>query len=138
MAKRPTSIIVAVALAHVSCAVAQTPRPPRRRRIRRQWSRRRARTSASCARELEGATRSFAGPGGKTVELFVPDAARTRDTVNLVIHFHGAAWLPHQAAAQLGSPTAAAVVNLGAGSGLYHHTFADPAVFDSLLVARRT
>jgi hypothetical protein len=55
--------------------------------------------------------------------------------VQLVIHFHGVAWLPHQAAAQLPSPTAVAAVNLGAGSALYHHTFAHPAVFDSLLAA---
>jgi hypothetical protein len=90
--------------------------------------------------ELEGAARSFAGPGGKAVELFVPDAARRRDTVQLVIHFHGAAWVAHQAVAQLASPSIAAVVNLGAGSGLYHHTFTNPAVFDSLLagVARET
>ena len=83
--------------------------------------------------EIKGATRSFAGPGGKPVELFVPDDARTRDTVHLVVHFHGAAWLPHQAVAQLASPTVAAVVNLGAGSALYHQTFVDPAVFDTLL-----
>ena len=83
--------------------------------------------------ELKGATRSFTGPGGKTVEIFVPDKPRTRDTVDLVVHFHGASWIPNQAVAQLGSPTVAAVVNLGAGSALYHLTFAAPAVFDSLL-----
>lgn len=84
-------------------------------------------------KELGGALRSFVGPTGKTVELFVPNDARTRDAVDLVVHFHGAAWLPQQAVAALGGHTVAAVVNLGTGSGTYHRAFADPAVFDSLL-----
>ena len=83
--------------------------------------------------ELRGVTRSFAGPAGKPVELFVPDGARTSDMVDLVVHFLGAAWLPEQAVAHLGGHTVAAVVNLGAGSGVYHRAFADPAAFDSLL-----
>ncbi|HET6761755.1 MAG TPA: hypothetical protein VFH13_06620, partial [Gemmatimonadaceae bacterium] len=84
-------------------------------------------------RELGGATRSFLGPAGKAVELRIPDQARTRDTVDLVVHFHGAAWLPQQAVARLGTPAIAAVVNLGAGSGGYHRAFTNPAAFDSLL-----
>ena len=83
--------------------------------------------------ELRGVTRSFAGPTGKPVELFVPDGARTSDMVDLVVHFLGASWLPEQAVARLGGHTVAAVVNLGAGSGVYHRAFADPAAFDSLL-----
>jgi hypothetical protein len=86
-------------------------------------------------RELPGTTRSFAGPGGKAVELFVPDRARTRDTIDLVIHFHGAAWVAEQAVAGLAVPSLAAVVNLGAGSGVYDRTFSDPTAFDSLLAA---
>lgn len=84
-------------------------------------------------RDPGGTTRSFAGPAGKTVELWMPDPARARDTVDLVVHFHGAAWLPQQAVAGLGDQTAAAVVNLGAGSGVYHRAFADASSFDSLL-----
>jgi hypothetical protein len=84
-------------------------------------------------RQLRGSTRSFVGPAAKAVDLFVPDDARTRDTVDLVVHFHGAAWLPHQAVAGLGGRTVAVVVNLGAGSGTYHRAFADPMAFDSLL-----
>jgi hypothetical protein len=84
-------------------------------------------------KELDGVTRSFAGPMAKPVELFVPANARNGDVVGLVVHFHGAAWLPHQAAAGLGTPSAAAVVNLGTGSGVYDRAFADPSVFDSLV-----
>ena len=82
-------------------------------------------------RQLGGTTRSFAGPNGRAVELWIPDLKR--DVADVVIHFLGAAWLPQQAVARLGGSTIAAVVNLGAGSGVYHRAFTDPATFDSLL-----
>lgn len=84
-------------------------------------------------KDLPGVRRSFLGPVGKPIELLIPEGGRNRDTVDLVIHFHGAAWLPEQAVAGLGDRTASAVVNLGAGSGTYHRAFADPLTFDSLL-----
>jgi hypothetical protein len=84
-------------------------------------------------RPLGGAADSVPGPGGRAVALWVPDAARGRRAVDVVVHFHGAAWLPQQAVAALGDGTAAAVVSLGAGSGAYHRAFDDPAGFDSLL-----
>jgi hypothetical protein len=89
---------------------------------------------------LPGTTRTFTGPLGKPVDLYVPNAARPLDSVDVVIHFLGAAWLPEQAVAALPRPTVAAVVNLGAGSGIYDHAFSDPAAFDSLLagIARET
>jgi acetyl esterase/lipase len=84
-------------------------------------------------RKLDGVVRTFAGPMGKPVEVFVPDGARARDTVDLVVHFHGAAWLPEQAVAGINDHTVAAVLNLGTGSGVYDRSFSDPAAFDSLL-----
>ena len=84
-------------------------------------------------KELGGVTRSYAGPMGKPVDLFIPEPARTRDAVDLVVHFLGAAWLPEQAVAALGSNDVVAVVNLGAGSGIYDRAFSDPTAFDSLL-----
>ena len=86
-------------------------------------------------RALGGAVRAYPGPGGKPVELWVPDRARTRDACDVVIHFHGAAWLPEQAVAALGARTVAVVLNLGAGSGIYDRSFADPAAFDTLLAS---
>jgi hypothetical protein len=82
---------------------------------------------------LAGITRSFTGPGDKPVELWIPEVGKTRDVFDLVVHFHGIAWLPQQAVSRLGGRTVAAVVNLGTGSGAYHRAFTDPAVFDSLL-----
>jgi hypothetical protein len=84
-------------------------------------------------RDLGGARRTFTGPAGKPVELWIPEHARTSDAIDVVVHFHGAAWLPEQAVAGVNDHTAAAVVNLGVGSSAYHSAFADAAAFDSLL-----
>jgi hypothetical protein len=86
-------------------------------------------------RALAGTTRSFAGPAGKAVELFIPDRLQRRSTFDLVVHFHSAAFLPHRAVADLNGHSVAAVLNLGSGSGVYHRAFADPATFDTLLAA---
>jgi hypothetical protein len=82
-------------------------------------------------RQLEGTLRSFPGPAERPVGIFVPAGAPA--AVDLIIHFHGAAWLPQQAVADLGPDAVAAVVNLGGGSSAYHRPFADPLAFDSLL-----
>jgi hypothetical protein len=84
-------------------------------------------------RALPGTARSFVGPAGRNVAIRVPALARAASVVDIVIHFHGAAWLPEQAVAALDSAAVSAVVNLGAGSGAYHRAFADAAAFDSLL-----
>ena len=86
-------------------------------------------------KELAGAKRSFVGPAGKPVELFVPDRAHGHEVIDLVVHFLGAAWLPEQAVTDIDDRAAVAVVNLGAGSNVYHRAFADPPAFDSLLAA---
>ena len=84
-------------------------------------------------REPGGTVRSFAGPAGKPVELWIPDAARARDTVDIIVHFLGASWLPEQAVADAAPGAVAVVLNLGAGSGIYDRSFRDPAAFDFLL-----
>jgi hypothetical protein len=65
--------------------------------------------------------------------VWLPKSIEKRKTFDLVVHFHGVAWLPHQAVSRLGSATVSAVVNLGAGSGAYHRAFVQPGSFDSLL-----
>jgi hypothetical protein len=65
-------------------------------------------------------------------ELYVPrDDAPTLD---LVVHFHGAPWLVHQAVATR-KRTAALVLNLGSGSGVYDRTFAAAEAFTQLLTS---
>jgi acetyl esterase/lipase len=83
------------------------------------------------ARPLAGITRTVSGPNGRPVELFIPHAVKRQAAVDLVMHFHGAAFIPHQSSGN----AAVAVVNLGAGSGAYHRAFADPVVFDSLVTS---
>lgn len=86
-------------------------------------------------RPLAGRTFTISGPLGKPIELWLPPKAGRGGTVDLVIHFHGAAWLPHQAVAGLKAPTVAAVLTLGAGSGVYDRSYREPAAHDSLLAA---
>jgi hypothetical protein len=84
-------------------------------------------------RELPGTRRSFVGPLEKPVELFVTEGTRRADALRLVVHFHGAAFVPQQAVARLGGDHVLAVVQLGSGSGVYDRTFSDPTAYDSLL-----
>ncbi|MEO9035623.1 MAG: hypothetical protein ABI442_08960 [Gemmatimonadaceae bacterium] len=84
-------------------------------------------------RDLGGVTRSFVGPGAKPVEVFVSNPAQLRGGFDLVVHFHGAAWVAEQSVVGIGPNVVAAVVNVGVGSGAYDRAFSDPAAFDSLL-----
>jgi hypothetical protein len=124
--RRAASMLIA-ALASAAPLAAQTPAAPQNPSPMHEGTRAHERLAP---RDLGGTKRSFAGPAGRPVEVWVPQ--RTRDVADLVIHFHGAAWLPQQAVAGLGGRVAA-VVNLGAGSGPYDRAFAEPAAFDSLL-----
>lgn len=84
-------------------------------------------------KEIGGVRRSFGGPQGTPVDLWIPDSVRRADDLGLVVHFLGAAWLPAYAVSRLATQSVAAVVNLGAGSGVYDRAFSDPLAFDSLL-----
>jgi hypothetical protein len=124
--------LVMVAAVHAS-ARAQSPTPPAAAQNPSPMVEQTRAHQRLTQKTLAGSTRSFAGPAGKPVDVFVPDRAREREVFDLVVHFHGVAWLPEQAVADLGNGTVAAVVNLGAGSGAYDRAFADPINFDSLL-----
>jgi hypothetical protein len=88
-------------------------------------------------RELDGVRRSFEGPLGKPVEVFVPAGARRATALDLVIHFHGGAFIPEYAVSRLGGNPMVAVVNLAPGSGVYDRTFSQPPAYDSLLAGVR-
>jgi endonuclease/exonuclease/phosphatase family metal-dependent hydrolase len=88
--------------------------------------------------ESSGSSRTFSGPGGRPVELFVPDIGATEEGVDLVVFFHGAPWLVKQSAASLDRPVLVAAVNLGAGSNTYDRAFASSVAFDSLLIGVET
>jgi hypothetical protein len=80
-----------------------------------------------------GKRRTFEGPLGKTVDVFIPTGTRRADALPLIIHFHGSALVPEVAVSRLERNHVLAVVNLAPGSGIYDRTFTDPAVYDSLV-----
>lgn len=81
--------------------------------------------------DLSGVADSIVGPGGAVVRVFVPNRATPPAT--LVIHFHGAAWIAEQSVAALEINAVSAVVNLGAGSGVYDRAFSAPNAFRQLV-----
>jgi hypothetical protein len=85
--------------------------------------------------EPPGIRRTFTGPLDKPVQIFVPLGAKVDRPLHLVVHFHGAAFVPETAVSRLGSPFVSATVNIAPGSGAYDRAFSEPAVYDSLLAA---
>ena len=80
-----------------------------------------------------GVVRTVPGPGDRSVDVFIPAATVATEPVIVVVHFHGAAWIPHQAVAVLGNNAVSAVVNLGSGSSAYDRAFSDPTAIAELL-----
>src|SRR4051812_36153514 len=56
-------------------------------------------------RAFEGHVRSFAGPDGKAVDVYIPTHLRGDAPIDVVIQFLGASWVTAQAIDALGSPT---------------------------------
>jgi hypothetical protein len=102
-------IVAAAAIALPSQTTAQIPVPPAASQNPSPMVERTRAHERLTPLKLDGTTRSFAGPAGKAVDLWIPDRARARDTVDLVVHFHGAVWLPQQAVSGLGDTVVAVV-----------------------------
>ncbi len=64
--------------------------------------------------------------------LFIPAALADRETLPLLIHFHGGAWLPEVAAARR-ARCAVVSLQLGSGSTTYAKPFREPDRFGRLL-----
>ena len=132
----PQGWLLAAALALPGAAVAQRPAlPPAAGQNPSPMQETTRAHERLTERALLGTARSFPGLAGRSVAVRVPVNAPAASLLDVVIHFHGAAWLPEQAVAALDDGAVSAVVNLGAGSGAYHRAFAEPAAFDSLLAA---
>jgi hypothetical protein len=86
-------------------------------------------------RELPGVRFAIDGILAKPVEVYVPEKAREAADLKLLVHFHGAAFVPMYAVNVSKTPFAVAAVHLGVGSGVYERAFADDAVFERLLSA---
>lgn len=128
---KPAAIALLIPLA---AANSQTP-PPAVQNPSPMVERTRAHARLAAETPTPGAHRTFEGPLAKPIELFVPEKARGASSLHLVIHFHGAAFIAEQAVMTLGDNHASAVVNLGAGGGVYDRTLSAPQAFDSLLTS---
>jgi pimeloyl-ACP methyl ester carboxylesterase len=84
-------------------------------------------------RSIDGSARTIALDSTRSAELFLPSKWANADSVELLIHFHGAAFLVRDAADRANHPTAALSVNLGSGSSAYERPFLDPSVYSRLL-----
>lgn len=72
----------------------------------------------------------------RRVEVFLPPHGMPEsDRANLLIHFHGAAFIPVVAAQRSDSAYVVAVVNLGAGSSRYERPFGEDGAFARLVTA---
>lgn len=69
----------------------------------------------------------------KPVDLYFADQGCEPSRMDLLIHFHGAGYVPKYAAYNSGHPLLVAVVNLGSGSGVYENAFRDEATFPRLI-----
>jgi hypothetical protein len=87
--------------------------------------------------ELPGVRAAVEGVVARPVNVFIPRKAAGSRTLRLLIHFHGAAFVPEHAVSHVRPDYALAVVNLGPGSGVYENAFSDAAIFDRLLDAIR-
>ena len=88
-------------------------------------------------RDLPGSRVTVDGLLAKPVNVFIPRKVAGSRQVRLLIHFHGAAFVPEHAVSRVRPEYVLAVVNLGPGSGVYERAFSDPAVFDRFLDAIR-
>ena len=65
--------------------------------------------------------------------LFVRAGAKPGKRIPLIVHFHGAPWLVEDQISHLKTTVALVTFQLGEGSGVYAHPFADPAAFDAVV-----
>ena len=73
----------------------------------------------------------------KPVDLYFADQGRRPWRMDLLVHFHGAGYVPEYAAYNSGHPLLVAVVNLGSGSGVYENAFRDESAFPRLIAMIR-
>ncbi len=84
------------------------------------------------AKDVPGVSCALTDVLAKPVEVYLPDRQRPTSRVDLLVHFHGAGYVPKYAAYTSGHPLVLAVVNLGSGSAVYERAFAESATFPQL------
>lgn len=87
--------------------------------------------------DLPGESFAIEGVLPSPVDVFVPQRWAASDSVNLLIHFHGASRVVRDAANRIDQPFAVVTVNLGSGSSVYEQPFQDVIPFVQLLIEVR-
>lgn len=84
-------------------------------------------------REFRGEHFTVTGLLRRPIEVFVPRKDKKADRFDLLIHFHGAAYVVNHAAEKYAGHAIAVTVNLGAGSKVYYDQFSDSTLFSRIL-----
>lgn len=84
-------------------------------------------------KEVPGVSFVLSDALSKPVDIYFADQGCPPSRMDLLIHFHGASYVPKYAVYNSGRPLIVAVVNLGSGSGGYENAFRDEAVFPRLI-----
>ena len=83
--------------------------------------------------EVPGVSFALAEVLAKPVEVYWANRERTAKGVDLLVHFHGASYVPKHAVHASGHPLVLAVVNLGSGSAVYGDAFEEGSTFPRLV-----
>lgn len=69
----------------------------------------------------------------KSVEIYIPEQYKNSSHLNLLIHFHGSAYIPVAALQNVPKKYILTVVNLGSGSSVYQREFSEHITFTKFL-----
>ncbi len=81
---------------------------------------------------LPGFHQKLAGLLSTEADVFIAAKDSSQNRFGLLVHFHGATFITHDAASRSSAPLIAVTVNLGSGSRVYGDAFQNPQVFQAL------
>jgi hypothetical protein len=84
-------------------------------------------------KEYPGVAFDLSGVFAKPVQVFVPKKSVGKKTVDLLIHFHGAAYVTQYAATKYRGDVIGATINVGSGSKVYNDAFVDTTRLSTLI-----
>jgi hypothetical protein len=84
-------------------------------------------------KEYEGSVFRINDILDRPVEVYRPESVGSGGPFILLIHFHGASYVPKFAIRESGKPAILAVVNLGSGSSVYERPFQQPGCIRRLI-----
>lgn len=85
------------------------------------------------AQDWPGANFQIPGIFQKPIDVFLPEKTANSDSANVLIHFHGAAFVPKYAVHASNAPYILIVINLGSGSSVYEKAMENAGAISHLL-----